>query len=220
MLHLKYKFRKPESEILELARKATRQARNYCDDIEFSPEDATRSSKGFLFKVIEAAIKEGARTINIPDTVGYSYPQEVHSLITDILNNVPNINKAVIAIHCHDDLGMAVANSLSAVLAGALGGDVDELKSQISWIPPKWAWVDPLKDRKAEKLAVDAGFKSRSAVIEEEGSDPELVDDRIRKDQERAEKLGLSFASGSESDRDLEDEGEENESSQQQRRAG
>ena len=118
-IHLKYKFRKPESEILELARKATRQARNYCDDIEFSPEDATRSSKNFLFKVIEAAIKEGARTINIPDTVGYSYPQEVHSLITDILNNVPNINKAVIAIHCHDDLGMAVANSLSAVLAGA-----------------------------------------------------------------------------------------------------
>ena len=111
----------------------------------------------------------------------------------------------------------------TAVLAGALDGDVDELKSQVSWIPPKWEWVDPLKDRKAEKLAVDAGFKSRSAVIEEEGSDPEVVDDRIQKDQQRAEQLGLSFASSSNPDRDLEDEGEENEeeeSSQQQRRAG
>jgi 2-isopropylmalate synthase len=118
-IHLKYKFRKVEDQILSLAKDATRFARNRCDDIEFSPEDATRSDRGFLFKVIETAIKEGARTINIPDTVGYSYPQEIFSLIADILNNVPNINKAVISIHCHDDLGMAVANSLSAVLAGA-----------------------------------------------------------------------------------------------------
>ena len=118
-IHLKYKFKKAEKEILDLATRATKVARRYCDDIEFSPEDATRSNKDFLFKVIEGAIKQGARTINIPDTVGYSYPQEIHSLISDIVNNVPNINKAVIAIHCHDDLGMAVANSLSAVLAGA-----------------------------------------------------------------------------------------------------
>jgi len=118
-IHLKYKFKKAEDEILTLAKKATKFARNLCSDIEFSPEDATRSDKDFLYRVIEAAIKEGARTINIPDTVGYSYPQEVYSLITDIRNNVPNINKAIIAIHCHDDLGMAVANSLSAVLAGA-----------------------------------------------------------------------------------------------------
>ena len=118
-IHLKYKFRKAEDEILKLAKGATKLARNLCDDIEFSPEDATRSDRGFLFRVIEAAIDEGARTINIPDTVGYSYPQEIYSLITDILNNVPNINKAAIAIHCHDDLGLAVANSLSAVLAGA-----------------------------------------------------------------------------------------------------
>ena len=117
-IHLKYKFGKPEDEILALAKGATKFARNLCSDIEFSPEDATRSKKEFLFRVIETAIKEGARTINIPDTVGYSYPQEIYALITDIRNNVPNINKAVIAIHCHDDLGMAVANSLSAVLAG------------------------------------------------------------------------------------------------------
>lgn len=118
-IHLKYKFKKAQDEILELARSATKLARNYCSDIEFSPEDATRSERDFLFKVIEAVIKEGARTINIPDTVGYSYPQEVYSLISDIINNVPNINKAIIAIHCHDDLGLATANSLSAVLAGA-----------------------------------------------------------------------------------------------------
>jgi len=118
-IHLKYKFKKAEEEILELATKATKLARKYSNDIEFSPEDATRSHRDFLFRIIEAAIKEGAKTINIPDTVGYSYPQEVYSLITDICNNVPNINKAIIAIHCHDDLGMAVANSLSAVLAGA-----------------------------------------------------------------------------------------------------
>ena len=118
-IHLKYKFKKAEDEILALAKKAVKLARNLCPDIEFSPEDATRSRKEFLFRVIETAINQGARTINIPDTVGYSYPQEVYTLIADIRNNVPNINKAVIAIHCHDDLGMAVANSLSAVLAGA-----------------------------------------------------------------------------------------------------
>ncbi len=118
-IHLKYKFKKPEDEILALAKKATGLARNFCGDIEFSPEDATRSDRDFLFRVVEAAIDQGARTINIPDTVGYSYPQEIYSLITDIINNIPNINKAVLSIHCHDDLGMAVANSLSAVLAGA-----------------------------------------------------------------------------------------------------
>ncbi|MCM8782874.1 MAG: 2-isopropylmalate synthase [Candidatus Omnitrophica bacterium] len=117
-IHLKYKFRKAEEEILEITRRFTRFARRYCQDIEFSPEDATRSEKDFLFKVIETAIEEGAHTINIPDTVGYSYPQEIYNLIKDILNNVSNINKAVLSIHCHDDLGMAVANSLSAVLAG------------------------------------------------------------------------------------------------------
>ncbi|MFA5008689.1 MAG: 2-isopropylmalate synthase [Candidatus Omnitrophota bacterium] len=118
-IHLQYKFKKAEDEILSLATSALKLARKYFDDIEFSPEDATRTERGFLFRVIEAAINEGAKTINIPDTVGYSYPHEVSSLITSIVNNVPNINKAVISIHCHDDLGMASANSLSAVLGGA-----------------------------------------------------------------------------------------------------
>lgn len=118
-VHLRYKFRKREKEILNIARRYVRGARKLCSDIEFSPEDATRSERNFLFRVIETAIKEGARTINIPDTVGYSYPQEIYSLIEDILNNVGNINKAIISIHCHNDLGLASANSLSAILAGA-----------------------------------------------------------------------------------------------------
>jgi 2-isopropylmalate synthase len=118
-IHLQYKFKKAEDEIADIARGSIRQAKKFCGDIEFSPEDATRTEKEFLFRMIEMAIDEGAGTINIPDTVGYSYPQEVYALITDIINNVPNINKAVIATHCHNDLGLATANSLSAVLAGA-----------------------------------------------------------------------------------------------------
>ncbi|MDD4980747.1 MAG: 2-isopropylmalate synthase [Candidatus Omnitrophica bacterium] len=118
-IHLKYKFKKAEDEIVAIARDSIRQAKKFCADIEFSPEDATRTDKDFLFRMVEMAIGEGARTINIPDTVGYSYPQEIFTLITDIKQNVPNINKAVIAIHCHNDLGLATANSLSAVLAGA-----------------------------------------------------------------------------------------------------
>lgn len=118
-IHLQYKFRKAEDEIFDIAVNSVKHARKYFDDIEFSPEDATRTSREFLFRIIEAVINEGVKTINIPDTVGYSYPQEIHSLISSIRENVLNINKAVISIHCHDDLGMATANSLSAVLAGA-----------------------------------------------------------------------------------------------------
>lgn len=110
-IHMRYKFRKAEDEILALAVSSTKKARKLCSDIEFSPEDATRSERSFLYRIIESVINEGAATINIPDTVGYSYPQEIYSLIEDILNNVPNINKAALSIHCHDDLGMATANS-------------------------------------------------------------------------------------------------------------
>ncbi len=118
-IHLRYNFRKAEDEILKIALDATKMAKKLCPDIEFSPEDATRSERDFLYRVIEGVINEGAKTINIPDTTGYTYSQEMYSLIKDIRNNVPNINKAVIAVHCHNDLGMAVANSLSGVLAGA-----------------------------------------------------------------------------------------------------
>ncbi|HTY44527.1 MAG TPA: 2-isopropylmalate synthase [Patescibacteria group bacterium] len=118
-IHMKYKLKKAEDEILRLAVEAVTYGKKYCPDIEFSPEDASRSERQFLFKVVEAVIAAGATTVNIPDTVGYADPQEYGSLINEIRNNVPNINKAVISVHCHNDLGLAVANSLEAVKNGA-----------------------------------------------------------------------------------------------------
>jgi 2-isopropylmalate synthase len=118
-IHMRYKLKKAEDEILRLAVQSVKYARKYCPDIEFSPEDASRSEKEFLFKVIEAVIDAGATTVNIPDTVGYTEPEEYGVLIRAIKDNVPNINRAVISVHCHNDLGLAVANSLSAVKNGA-----------------------------------------------------------------------------------------------------
>jgi 2-isopropylmalate synthase len=118
-IHMKYKLKKAEGEILRLARESVRYARKKCADIEFSPEDASRSERAFLFQVIESVIDEGATTINIPDTVGYTDPEEYGALIKAIRENVPNIHKAVISVHCHNDLGLAVANSLAAVKNGA-----------------------------------------------------------------------------------------------------
>ncbi|MDP8266136.1 MAG: 2-isopropylmalate synthase [Candidatus Aceula meridiana] len=118
-IHLQYKFKRTKEEILKMAVDAVRYARTKNDDIEFSPEDASRTDKDFLFSVVEAVIKAGAKTVNIPDTVGYGVPSEFGQLITDIKNNVPNINKAVISVHCHNDLGLAAANSLAAIKNGA-----------------------------------------------------------------------------------------------------
>ena len=118
-IHMKYKLKKAEDEILRLAVEAVKYAKKYCSNIEFSPEDATRSDRQFLFKVIEAVIAAGATTVNIPDTVGYAEPEEFGSLIKAIKENVPNIHKAIISVHCHNDLGLAVANSLEAVKRGA-----------------------------------------------------------------------------------------------------
>ncbi len=118
-IHMKYKLQKPEEEVLRLAAESVKYARKFTDDVEFSPEDATRTEKEFLYRVVEAAIKAGAKVINIPDTVGYAIPEEYGELISSILENVPNINKAIISAHCHDDLGMAVSNSLAAAKAGA-----------------------------------------------------------------------------------------------------
>ncbi|MCX5657592.1 MAG: 2-isopropylmalate synthase [Candidatus Omnitrophica bacterium] len=118
-IHMQYKLKKAEDEILRLAVEAVAYARKLCPDIEFSPEDASRTEKIFLFRIIEAVIKAGAATVNIPDTVGYSEPEEFGSLIEAIKENVSNIDKAVISVHCHNDLGLAVANSLAAVKNGA-----------------------------------------------------------------------------------------------------
>lgn len=117
-IHMKYKLKKAEDEILRLAVWSTKYAKKYCRDIEFSPEDASRSEREFLFKVIEAVIDAGATTVNIPDTVGYTEPREFGDLIKDIKENVPNIDKAIISVHCHNDLGLAVANSLEAIKNG------------------------------------------------------------------------------------------------------
>ena len=117
-IHMQYKLRMSKDDILKLAVDSVKYARDRIDDIEFSPEDAARSEKDFLYKVVEAAIDAGATTINIPDTVGYSMPSEYGQLIADIRSNVPNIHKVILSAHCHDDLGMAVANSLSGVRNG------------------------------------------------------------------------------------------------------
>lgn len=118
-IHMKHKLRKSPDEVLELAVEAVRRAKRYVDDVEFSAEDATRSDWAFLCRVFGAAIESGATTINIPDTVGYTTPDEFARLIRYVREHTPGIDKAVISVHCHNDLGLAVANSLAAVQAGA-----------------------------------------------------------------------------------------------------
>lgn len=118
-IHRQFKLRMSTDEIVERAVAGVRSAVNRCDDVEFSPEDAIRTEPDFLCRVVEAAIDAGATTINVPDTVGYTTPAEIHERFTMLRNRVPNIDRAVLSTHCHDDLGMAVANSLAAVTAGA-----------------------------------------------------------------------------------------------------
>lgn len=118
-IHREFKLRMTPDEIVERAVAGVKRARNRCEDIEFSPEDACRTEYDFLCRVVEAAIEAGATTINIPDTVGYTSPSEIYDRFSMLRNRVPNIDKATLSTHCHDDLGMAVANSLAAVSAGA-----------------------------------------------------------------------------------------------------
>lgn len=118
-IHMKYKLKKAEDEILRLAVAAVKYARTKCGDIEFSPEDASRTEKDFLYKVVDAVIRAGAKTVNIPDTVGYTTPIEFSRIIKGIYENVSSVGNAVISVHCHNDLGLGVANSLTAILNGA-----------------------------------------------------------------------------------------------------
>jgi 2-isopropylmalate synthase len=118
-IHLKYKLRKTRAEVLKAAVDAVRHARGYGEDVEFSPEDASRSDFDYMCEVLEAVIDAGARTINIPDTVGYAIPEEWAQRIARIRERVRNSDRAVISVHCHNDLGQAVANSLAAIRAGA-----------------------------------------------------------------------------------------------------
>lgn len=118
-IHLEYKLKKTRSEVLAIAEEMVAYARSFVDDVEFSPEDAGRSDPEFLYEMLERAIRAGATTVNIPDTVGYLTPYEFGALIKGIKENVPNINQAVISVHGHNDLGLAVANFLEAVKNGA-----------------------------------------------------------------------------------------------------
>src|SRR5437867_6547129 len=118
-LHIQHKLRKTRDEVLDMAVEAIRLARSFTPDVEFSAEDATRSDIDFLCRVVAAAVEAGAATINIPDTVGYTIPGEFERIIRTLREGVPGIEKAVLSVHCHNDLGLAVANSLAAVAAGA-----------------------------------------------------------------------------------------------------
>ncbi|MFU2059189.1 2-isopropylmalate synthase [Avibacterium volantium] len=118
-LHVEAKLRRTFDDVVEMAINAVKRARRYTDDVEFSCEDAGRTGIDNICRIVEAAINAGATTVNIPDTVGYCLPMEYGNIIANVMNRVPNIDKAVISVHCHNDLGMATANSLTAVQNGA-----------------------------------------------------------------------------------------------------
>ncbi len=118
-IHLTYKLKMSREQCLQQAREAIRFARSLCPDVEFSPEDATRSERNFLLEVVQAVVEEGATTVNIPDTVGYTTPEEFGEIIRMVRDRVHGIEHVTISAHCHNDLGLAVANSMAAVAAGA-----------------------------------------------------------------------------------------------------
>ena len=118
-LHIKYKFNATREEIIERAVSAVKLARNFTDDVEFYAEDAGRTDNEYLARVIEAVVKAGATTLNIPDTTGYCLPYQYQAKMEYLVNNVPNIDKAILSCHCHNDLGLATANSIAGVMGGA-----------------------------------------------------------------------------------------------------
>jgi len=123
-IHLEHKLRMTHDEAIERTRNAVARAKSYCESVQFSPEDASRADPGFLHEMVAAAIEAGATTINIPDTVGYGTPDEFGALIEQIVGAVPNDGSVVVSVHCHDDLGMATANTLSGLRAGARQAEV------------------------------------------------------------------------------------------------
>ena len=118
-IHLLHQLRKDRDTVLDMARTQVARAKKYCEDVEFSPMDAARAEWAYVYTMLQQCIEAGATTVNIPDTVGYTVPEEFERFIRSIFENVPNIHKAVVSVHCHNDLGLAVANSLAAVRAGA-----------------------------------------------------------------------------------------------------
>ena len=118
-IHMKFKLQKNRAEVLAMARDAVRRAKDHTPDVEFSAEDATRSDLGFLSEIVATVLEEGATVINIPDTVGYTVPGEFAEILRTLRRQVPSLERAVLSVHCHNDLGLGVANSLAAVEAGA-----------------------------------------------------------------------------------------------------
>ena len=118
-IHLAHQLKKSRDEVLRMSQEMVARAKNYLDDVEFSPMDASRADPAYIYQILEAVIDAGATTVNIPDTVGYATPQEFGGLIQGIRDNVSDIGKAVISVHCHNDLGLAVANSIEAIRVGA-----------------------------------------------------------------------------------------------------
>ena len=118
-IHLFYQLRKSREEILEMSCSTVARARKYCDNVEFSAMDASRTDPEYIYQILEAVIEAGATTVNIPDTVGYAMPDEFGNLIEGVFKNVPNIDRTIVSVHCHNDLGLAVANSLEALKRGA-----------------------------------------------------------------------------------------------------
>jgi 2-isopropylmalate synthase len=123
-IHMQYKLHMDPEEVVDRAREMVAYARSFCPDVEFSPEDAGRSDPDFLYLVLGEAIKAGATTLNIPDTVGYTTPAEFYNLISGIIANTPGIENAIVSVHCHDDLGLATANTLAGIQAGARQAEV------------------------------------------------------------------------------------------------
>src|SRR5688572_27641282 len=118
-IHLAHQMRKGEEEVVEIIQATVKQARNLVDDVEWSAMDATRTSIDYLCRCVEQAIRAGATTINLPDTVGYATPEEYEAMFRAVRERVPGSDKAVFSVHCHDDLGLAVANSLAGIAGGA-----------------------------------------------------------------------------------------------------
>jgi 2-isopropylmalate synthase len=118
-IHLEHKLKKSRAEVIEMTRRAVAQARNYADDVEFSAEDATRSDIDYLCEVLETAVEAGASVLNVPDTVGYTTPSEMKHLVEQVIERVVRDRDVIVSVHCHNDLGLAVANSLAAIDAGA-----------------------------------------------------------------------------------------------------
>lgn len=123
-IHLQYQIQKSKEEVLKITKESVKLSRSLCDDVEFSAMDASRTDPEYLCKVFEVAIEAGATTVNIPDTVGYAVPKEFGALVKYVINNTPNIDKTVVSVHCHNDLGLATANTLAAINVGARQAEV------------------------------------------------------------------------------------------------